>query len=107
MTVNALPVPGISGEDTLCEGGTETYTTEAGMSNYDWEVSAGGTTTGGGDGNDFVTVTWDNGIEAQTVIVNYEDVNGCSAASPTELDVWINKLPDTGPDYHIENEFNP
>jgi hypothetical protein len=107
MTVNALPVPGISGEDTLCEGGTETYTTEAGMSNYDWEVSAGGTITGGGDGNDFVTVTWDSGIEAQTVSVNYEDVNGCSAASPTELDVWINKLPDTGPGYHIENEFNP
>ncbi len=106
VTVNPLPVPGISGADTLCEGSTETYTTDAGMSNYDWEVSAGGTVSGGGDGSDFITIRWDD-IEAQTVSVNYEDGNGCAAASPTVLDVWVSKLPDTGPGYHIENEFNP
>jgi hypothetical protein len=76
------------------------------MSNYDWEVSAGGTIAGGGDGNDFITITWDD-VEDQTVSVNYEDVNGCTAASPTVLDIWVHKLPDTGPDYHIENEFDP
>ncbi len=106
VTVNPLPVPVISGNDTTCQGSTETYTTDAGMSNYDWEVSAGGTITGGGDGNDFVTIRWDN-FENQTVSVTYEDAIGCAAVSPTVMDVWVSKLPDTGPGYHIENEFDP
>jgi cellobiose-specific phosphotransferase system component IIB len=106
VSVYPLPVPGISGADTLCEGSTETYATDAGMSNYDWEVSAGGTITGGGDGNDFVTVRWDD-IEAQTVSINYEDAYGCIPASATVLNIWVSKIPDTGPGYHIENEFNP
>ena len=106
VTVNPLPVPVISGNDTTCQGSTETYTTDAGMSNYDWEVSAGGTITGGGDDNDFVTIRWDN-IENQTVSVTYEDAIGCAAVSPTVMDVWVSKLPDTGPGYHIENEFDP
>jgi cellobiose-specific phosphotransferase system component IIB len=106
VTVNPLPVPAISGNDTVCQGSTETYSTDPGMSNYDWEVSAGGTITGGGDGNDFVAIRWDD-IENQTVSVTYEDAIGCAAVSPTVMNIWVSKLPDTGPGYHIENEFNP
>ena len=43
VTVNPLPTPVISGSSSACVGSTgNVYTTEAGMTNYAWTVSAGG-----------------------------------------------------------------
>ncbi|MBI9062186.1 MAG: gliding motility-associated C-terminal domain-containing protein [Marinilabiliaceae bacterium] len=95
VTVNALPTPTFTVEETdVCAGSTgNVYTTQAGMSNYVWTVSAGGTITAGGTGTDnSVTVTW-NGIGAQTVSVNYDNVAGCDATSPTVSNVTVNALP--------------
>ena len=90
VTVNASPVPTITGPDTICAGTSgNVYTTESGMTNYQWVVSAGGNiTAGGGTGNHTVTVTW-NTAGAQTVSVNYNNSNGCSAASPTVFNVTV------------------
>ena len=42
VTVNPLPTPVISGPASVCFNSTgNVYTTEAGMSNYTWTVSAG------------------------------------------------------------------
>ena len=78
----------------VCAGSTgNTYTTQAGMTNYIWSVSAGGTVTGGGGvGNNTVTVTW-NTAGAQTVSVNYTNGNGCTAATPAVYNVTVNALP--------------
>jgi hypothetical protein len=95
VTVNALPVPTIvSGPASVCVNSTgNVYTTQGGMSNYIWTVSAGGTiTAGGGTGNNTVTVTW-NTAGAQTVSINYTNANGCTAASPTVYNVTVNPLP--------------
>ncbi|MCX6284949.1 MAG: T9SS type A sorting domain-containing protein, partial [Bacteroidetes bacterium] len=92
VTVNALPVPTITGPQTLCAGTTgNVYTTQAGMSGYTWSVSAGGMITAG-TGTNAITVTW-NTSGAQTVIVNYTNTNGCTAASPTIYNVTVNPLP--------------
>src|SRR4029450_7324352 len=46
VTVNARPVPTISGPASICVGSTSVYTTEAGMSGYTWTVTGGtGTST--------------------------------------------------------------
>lgn len=92
--VHPLPVPSLTGPTTICEATTgNVYTTDAGMSNYSWTVSAGGTiTAGGGAGNSTVTVTWGTS-GPQSVSVNYEDLNGCTASSPTVLNVTVNPLP--------------
>ena len=81
VTVNPLPVPTISGPTPVCViSAGNVYTTQAGMTNYLWAVSAGGTITAGGTTNsNTITITW-NTIGAQTVSVNYTNANGCTAA---------------------------
>ena len=50
VTVNALPVPTITGPAPACVGTTgNVYTTESGMTNYTWTVSGGGSVTAGGN----------------------------------------------------------
>ena len=52
VTVNGLPVPAIIGPAAACSGSTgNLYSTAAGMTNYIWVVSAGGTITAGGTYN--------------------------------------------------------
>jgi acetyl esterase/lipase len=94
VTVNALPVPTIAGPTPVCVTSTgNVYTTQAGMTNYIWSVSAGGTITAGGTTNsNTVTITW-NTVGAQTVSVNYTNANGCTAAAPVVYNVTVNALP--------------
>ncbi|MBK7172092.1 MAG: T9SS type A sorting domain-containing protein [Bacteroidales bacterium] len=91
VTVNALPVPTISGLASVCASGTAIYTTEAGMTGYTWNISAGGTITAGA-GTNAITVTW-NTAGAQTVSVNYTNANSCTAPSATVYNVTVNALP--------------
>ncbi|MBA7589646.1 hypothetical protein ES708_31734 [subsurface metagenome] len=96
ITRNALPVPALAGPNDVCEASIgNVYTTDAGMTNYVWVVDMDGTKTAGGAGTDnTVTVTWDN-PGAQTVTVNYDDDNGCTASSPTIYNVTVNPNPTT------------
>lgn len=94
VTVNPLPVPIITGANSICAGSTGTiYSTQAGMSNYKWTISAGGTiTTGGTNVDNTVTITW-NTAGAQTVSVNYNDANTCTATDPVSYPVTVHPLP--------------
>ncbi len=94
VTVNARPVPTITGTNSLCIGTSGVvYTTQAGRTNYVWNVSAGGTITAGGTSADnTVTVTW-NTSGAQSVSVNYNNAAGCNATTPTVYNVTVNPLP--------------
>ncbi|MCX6246257.1 MAG: T9SS type A sorting domain-containing protein [Bacteroidetes bacterium] len=94
VTVNLLPVPTLTGPTSVCAGSAgNTYTTQAGMANYTWVVSPGGTITAGGTSTkNTVTVTW-NTPGAQQVSVNYTNTNGCTATAPGILGVTVNALP--------------
>lgn len=94
VTVDPMPVPTITGPASVCVGSTgNTYTTEAGMTNYVWTVAAGGTiTAGGGAGDASVTVTWTT-TGPKTVRVNYQNSLGCAAATATTQNVAVNALP--------------
>jgi len=91
VTVNSLPLPVITGPSTACTSSSgNVYTTTAGMSDYTWTISAGGSiTAGGGTTSNSVTVTW-NSTGAQSVSVNYTNINGCRAATPTVYTVTVN-----------------
>ena len=99
VTVNALPVPTITGTTPVCATTKDVvYTTETGMSNYVWTISAGGTITSGGT-TDTVTVTW-NTAGSQTISVNYQNANGCDAGTPTSKTITVDALPTASPIFH-------
>jgi hypothetical protein len=92
VTVNPLPVPTITGPVAACvTSTTSTYTTEAGMTAYLWSISAGGAITAGA-GTNAITVTW-NTAGAQSVSVNYNNANLCTAPAATVYNVTVNPLP--------------
>ena len=93
VTVNALPAPTITGAATACAGTSVVYTTQPGMTNYVWTVSAGGIVTSGGTSiSSTITVTWTTpGLNAVTV--NYTNANGCTAATAVSFPVTINPTP--------------
>ncbi len=89
VTVNALPVPTISGDGLACGGSSVTYTTEPGMTQYQWTVSSGGTVVSGGTQTDpTITVLW-SGSGAQSVRVAYTNPNGCTASTPTVKNITV------------------
>lgn len=87
--------PVITGSNSICKGTSGVfYKTQPGMSNYLWNVSAGGTITGGGSTSDStITVTW-NTDGAQSVSVNYTN-SGCTASVPANYPVTVHSLPVT------------
>ncbi|NVO18465.1 MAG: T9SS type A sorting domain-containing protein [Bacteroidetes bacterium] len=93
VTVNALPVPTITGPTPVGVGSTQVYTTQTGMTNYVWSVSANGTITAGGTAtSSSVTVLW-NTAGAGTVSVNYTNANSCSALAPVSFPVTVLSVP--------------
>ena len=89
VNVNPLPTPTISGPSPACSNIPGlVYSTQAGMTTYNWGISAGGIITGG-TGTSAITVTW-NTPGAQNVSVNYTNASGCTAAAPTVYPVTVN-----------------
>ncbi len=101
VTVNPLPVITLSGNTPICVNSLgNVYTTESGMTNYLWNISAGGTiTSGGGTTSNTVTITWLT-VAAQTVSINYTNGNNCVATIPHVLNITVSPLPATSPIYH-------
>ena len=94
VTVNPLPVPTIAGPASVCVNSAgNIYTTEAGMTNYNWVIPAGGTITAGGTATDnTVTVTWTT-LGAKTISVAYRNLNLCTNSVPSTYNVLVNPLP--------------
>jgi len=91
VNVNALPTPTITGPATVCNGVTESYSTESGMSNYVWTVASGGTISGG-QGTETIIIDWaTNGTH--TISVTYTDGNTCDPITPTSTNITVVDLP--------------
>ncbi len=90
INVYSSPSPTISGPSTTCIGTTSTYQTQFGYSSYTWSVTGG--TIVSGLGTYLITVNWITS-GAGSVSVNYTNMNGCSAPSPTVYNVTVNALP--------------
>ena len=92
ITVNPVTVPVITGSESMCAGsGNYTYSTQTGMSGYNWSVSAGGSIIYGA-GTYYIQVYW-NTPGAQTVNVNFTNTTGCQTPAPTVLNVTVTGVP--------------
>ncbi|HPI85215.1 MAG TPA: hypothetical protein PLR01_02495 [Bacteroidales bacterium] len=91
VTIYEDPFPGMGGAENACITNTYTYTTDAGMSDYIWTVSAGGQILSGA-GTNSILVRW-NALGAQFVSVSYTNVAGCPAPIPTVKNVTVGSLP--------------
>lgn len=88
-------VPTLTGPASLCQGSSGVvYVTEAGMTDYVWSVSAGGTITAGGtDTSNTVTITW-NSAGNHTVGIRFTNpVTGCSSTIDRLLSVTVIDTP--------------
>jgi uncharacterized protein (TIGR02145 family) len=93
LNVTTLPIPSLSGSTNVCKGIPVIYSTDPGMSNYSWVISAGGSVVAGGTSSDAtVTVIWNNS-GTETVQVNYTAGTGCTAPSPTLVLIVIKPDP--------------
>jgi hypothetical protein len=91
IVMNELPIPTVSGPVSMCSNTAgNVYITDAGMTNYTWNVTGGIITAGAGTNS--IEVTW-NTAGTQTVDVNYSNSNGCSAATPVAYPVAVLELP--------------
>jgi len=102
ITVNPQALPTIiqTPAGDICFGTVGVvYTTEPGMSNYNWNVVGGIITAGGTILDNTVTVTW-NGVAPYSVSVSYTNTTGCPAPAPTVFVPVITPLPVTSPIYH-------
>lgn len=99
LTINPLPLPGITGESNTCLNSTETYSTESGMTGYLWNVVDG--TINSGQGTNNISVTW-TGSGAPSVSITYSNANGCEPAIPAILNVTVNSLPQ--PDLSVNTD---
>ena len=99
VSVEPQPTPVITGSNLACLGVQgNTYSTQAGKSNYTWVVPPQGTkTAGGGITDNFVTVTW-NTVGTFNISVNYTDpVSLCTADAPATFPVTVNTSPTVNP----------
>jgi uncharacterized protein (TIGR02145 family) len=93
VNVHQSTPPQITGQTPVCETNSISYNTQAGMTNYSWAVSPGGTFISGTGGSS-VTIQW-NSAGARSVSVNFTNNFGCTAPTPTIYPVIVNALPNT------------
>ena len=92
LVVNATPVPFINAGNTPCANNIPVdYYTEAGMTNYVWTVTTGGTITAG-QGTSEILAGW-NAPGPGTVTVNYSSIAGCPSAGPAIFPISVNNSP--------------
>ncbi|MCX6268119.1 MAG: T9SS type A sorting domain-containing protein, partial [Bacteroidetes bacterium] len=92
VTVNPMVAPTLTGVTNLCvNSGYYFYSTEPGMNNYVWSVSSGATIIWG-NGTKELMVSWDV-PGTQWISVNYSNSSGCTASTPTQLNITVNPLP--------------
>ncbi len=63
-----------------CQGDTITYTTQAGMTNYNWNITGGVIISGGTATDQSVTVVWPN-TGSYSMGISYQTLSGCNVST--------------------------
>jgi GEVED domain/PKD-like domain len=89
VTVNALPVPTITGGNTCYAGSAvQLVATPAGMTDYTWQP-----TFGGGLSDPFIQNPLASPLASTTYTVQVTDANGCTGTATTRIDFAVTLTP--------------
>ena len=93
VTVNPNPTPTISGNVNPCAGSTQTYSTQTGMTSYNWSITpaSAGTIIGQNDQSS-VTIQWSNTQVTATLTVQVNN-SGCTGQQSITINVQPNPTP--------------
>jgi len=93
VTVNPNPTPTISGNVNPCAGSTHTYSTQTGMTSYNWSITpaSAGTIIGQNDQSS-VTIQWSNTQVTATLTVQVNN-SGCTGQQSITINVQPNPTP--------------
>jgi len=92
VRVNPLPAITIASPTVVCAGSPVTFTTETGMSDYQWHADEGIPVADGTTTSNSVTVLWNN-PGSYLLTLNYANNNGCSASSPLISEIIVLPVP--------------
>ncbi len=91
ITINALPVPVITGNNQVCSGAQQDYSTPSNSGRtYTWTVVNGQITAGAGTSN--ITVRWANTGAGFLTVRDSNTVTGCYATTPS-MNINVNATP--------------
>ncbi|WP_300570937.1 gliding motility-associated C-terminal domain-containing protein [Flavobacterium sp.] len=86
----STPAVILGGTPTVCINEPVTYTTTAGMTNYNWAYTSGADVVSGGTPTDnTITISW-NQFGNESVSVSYTDIHGCNGNNAATYNVAIN-----------------
>ncbi|PZX10157.1 hypothetical protein LX69_03431, partial [Breznakibacter xylanolyticus] len=95
ITVNELPIPNfvLPSDATVCINSVGRYTVDAGMDDYTWSISGGGTIiTPNPETSNSIEVQWTTS-GSYKVKVGFTDPLGCTSENEKEFDVVVNPRP--------------
>lgn len=72
----------------VCKGDTITYTTQPGMTNYNWSISGGVIIAGGTASDQSVTVVWPN-TGSYSMGISYQTLSGCNVSTAQSIPVTV------------------
>jgi Leucine-rich repeat (LRR) protein len=81
VSISLVDEPIVGGPLTSCVNSTIEYSTEDGKSNYSWSFPGGNLISGGGPGDQTVTIQWGASPTSASVSVTYDAENGCGSPS--------------------------
>ncbi|MBR5957113.1 MAG: gliding motility-associated C-terminal domain-containing protein [Salinivirgaceae bacterium] len=87
IDINPLPLPKLTGNDTVCASSSGNYKTDEGMSKYVWKIGSDTVAT-----TESLNYLW-KAAGNYNLSVTYTDGNGCEPAKPKTLPIVVNKLP--------------
>ena len=104
---NPQSEPIIEGDTTVCEECTMSYSTHNTGNSFTWVVTGGSITSG--QGSNSITVSWDAvsapDLYLDALIEITEDMGTCNINSSQIVRIY--RRPDTGPAYHIPQNWDP
>lgn len=108
-TINAVPAPVITGSVTSCEQAIDTYSTPLNSGNtYTWSVSGGVLQAANGVDVNSMDIQWNTLLPAGTLnsseTVSVTESDGTCSGS-ANLIITVNRVPQTGPQHHIDNTW--